>query len=42
MRLCCVSCVRVVVMLVRAEVSSPFRNVPGTFNRFAPDVKLKY
>jgi hypothetical protein len=42
MRLGCVSGVRVVVMLVRAEVSPPFRNVPGTFNRFAADVKLRY
>jgi len=39
MRLRCVSCVRVVVMLVRGCVSALFRNVPGTFNRFAPDVK---
>jgi len=26
-------------MLVRAALPPPFRNVPGTFNRFAPDVK---
>ena len=39
-RLRCVSCVRVVVMLVRGEgFRRRFRNVPGTFNSFTPDVK---
>jgi len=27
-------------MLVRGEGSLAFRNVPGTFNRFGPDVKV--